>query len=53
MLGSALPETLTKARVPKARIKLSDKQVDPETRTTSFAPRGKLKLSEIRKAKNG
>jgi hypothetical protein len=53
MLGSALPETLTKVRVPKARIKLSDKQVDPETRTTSFAPRGKLKLSEIRKAKNG
>ena len=53
MLGSALPETLTKARVPKARIKLSDKQLGPGVGTTSFAPRGKLKLSDIRKAKNG
>lgn len=53
MLGAALPETLTRTREPKARIRLSGKRPGSGAETNSFVPRGKLKLSEIRKAKNG
>ena len=56
ILGAALPETLTKARVPKARIKLSDRSKSAErvlTSPTTTAPRGKMKLSDLRRQKNG
>ena len=56
ILGAALPETLTKARVPKARIKLSDRSSSAErvlTSPTTTAPRGKMKLSDLRRQKNG
>ena len=56
ILGAALPETLTKARVPKARIKLSDRSSSAErvlTSPTAAAPRGKMKLSDLRRQKNG
>ena len=56
ILGAALPETLTKARVPKARIKLSDRSSSAErvlTSPTTAAPRGKMKLSDLRRQKNG
>ena len=56
ILGAALPETLTKARVPKARIKLSDRSSSAErvlTSPTATAPRGKMKLSDLRRQKNG
>ena len=56
MLGSTLPETLTKARVPKARIKLSEKSSSAEhvlTTSTTATPRGKMKLSDIKRSKNG
>ena len=56
ILGAALPETLTKARVPKARIKLSDRSSSAErvlTSPTTIAPRGKMKLSDLRRQKNG
>ena len=53
MLGSALPETLTQTKIPKARIKLSNKQGDSIVETPSSEPHGKLKLSKLRKAKNG
>lgn len=52
MLGAALPETLTKARVVKPKIKLSDKQ---QSFTQSSTPQAntKLKLSQIKRSKNG
>ena len=56
ILGAALPETLTKARVPKARIKLSDRSSSAElvlTSPTAAATRGKMKLSDLRRQKNG
>lgn len=56
ILGAALPETLTKARVPKARIKLSDRSSSAErvlTSPTTIVPRGKMKLSDLRRQKNG
>ena len=50
MLGAALPETLTKARVVKPKIKLSDKQPNHSSISTQ-KKNSKLKLSQIKRSK--